>query len=170
MYYQPMLTSAGNPGSQTDAELLDSLVRWEREVRKHQAWIARAMVLLVERATREDALFGADCAISEIAQALNLHPNTAHSQVDQAVSVVDRHLPTWEAWASGQVTAQQVAKLVQTTDRLGDDIVKAREVEERVLPKMPGVSVRPGPRRAVRPRLPGLRRADRRAEPGPAVS
>ncbi|HEY3871119.1 MAG TPA: DUF222 domain-containing protein [Actinocrinis sp.] len=138
MYYQPMLTSAGNPGSQSDAELLDSLVQWEREVRKHQAWIARGMAVLVERAQREDALFGADCAISEIAEALNLHPSTAHSQVVQAVAVVDRHLATWEAWASGQVTAQQVARLVQTTDRLGDDIVKAREIEERVLPKMPG--------------------------------
>jgi hypothetical protein len=30
MYYQPMLTSAGNPGSQSDAELLDSLVPMPR--------------------------------------------------------------------------------------------------------------------------------------------
>jgi hypothetical protein len=113
-------------------------VQWERQVRQCQAWIARGMAVLVERATREDALFGADCAISEIAEALNLHPSTAHSQVVQAVAVVDRHLATWEAWAGGQVTAQQVARLVQTTDRLGDDIVKAREIEERVLPRMPG--------------------------------
>ncbi|HEY3867470.1 MAG TPA: DUF222 domain-containing protein [Actinocrinis sp.] len=133
-----MLTTAGNPGSQSDAELLDSLARWDRQVRRHQAWIAHGMAVLFERAKREDALFGADCAISEIAQALTLHPDTAHGQVDQAVTLVRRHLPAWEAWEDGQITERQVALLVKATDRLGGDEDKARRVEERVLAKMPG--------------------------------
>src|SRR5215469_687372 len=108
-----------------DADLLDRLTTLEREIRHRQAHLARTMALLVARAKREEPHFGEDCAISEIAEALTLHPNDAHEQVDQAVTLVTRHPAALQAWQDGLITADQVDLLVRSTDRLGGDLVKA---------------------------------------------
>jgi Domain of unknown function (DUF222) len=129
------------PAELTDAELLETICRWERLA----AWVASGQLAAVaelarrRRADGENGHPGAssvsEFAVDELAAALRLSRPAAGARLVTAVDLAERLPDTAAALRSGELDVPKVRAIVDGTTALEGQVAQA--VEDRVLPDAP---------------------------------
>jgi hypothetical protein len=128
---------------------IDALVACEQLMRHVQALLVRVLGVMAREGKGETGL-DEGCTEAEVVAALRLSSATVRQRLDQARTLTEWFPETVGLLASGQVSWQQVAALVDATAVLDEDV--ARRVQDRVLKLMPDqnpAATRKALRRAV---------------------
>jgi hypothetical protein len=119
--------------SLSDADVARLMASWGRARAYADGQIARAVLALRQRAPRCELISTAQLVAAEVAASLSLGMGGADRLVSTAVGLAERFPATLAAVESGAVSWAKATSLVEQAAVLDAD--RARQVEERVLPR-----------------------------------